>query len=144
MRTSLPDTTPCVGPLGSVMVPVTSKLPEYRDPVCLIVISIAPLPRLGLLATHVPTHLPVTSTVGAVVAGPTPPAHPPAASTTRTTMTAERLFMTDLLFLDLRSSRSALSGISLLAACLTACDDPVALLGLLAAPLPQRAAPEPF
>src|SRR6266511_969152 len=96
MRTSLPDTTPCVGPLGSVMVPVTSKLPEYRDPVCLIVISIAPLPRLGLLAAHVPTHLPVTSTVGATVAGPTPPAHPAPASTTRTIIITTGFFMADL------------------------------------------------
>ena len=37
-----------------------------------------------------------------------------------------------------------MSRISLLAACFTACDDPVALLGILAAPLPERAAPEPF
>jgi hypothetical protein len=42
-------------------------------------------------------EFPVTSTVGAMVAGLPPPAHPAAATTTRAMMTAGTLFMADLL-----------------------------------------------
>src|SRR5262245_57827092 len=99
-RTSLPDTTPCVYPLGSVKVPVISKLPEYSDPFCLSVISIDPPPRLALVAVHVPTHLPVTSTVGATVAGPRPPAHPAITSSVKPVITNAALFMVVLLSRD--------------------------------------------
>src|SRR5262245_7430460 len=70
-----------------------TRFPVYSDAACLTVISIAPLPRAGFVATHVPTHLPVMSTVGATVAGPTPLAQPAVASTTRTSMIHEDFFI---------------------------------------------------
>src|SRR5262245_34331218 len=57
-----------------------------------------PLPRDGFVAAHDPTHLPVMSTVGATVGGPTPPAHPPTASIASTIRAPQRIVMVSLPF----------------------------------------------
>src|SRR5215472_16177186 len=97
MRTSLPDTTPSVAPLGSMGAPVITRFPEYCDPVCLRLISTEPPPSAARVAVHVPTHFPVTSTVGATVAVPVAPAHPATMRAAKAITTGVDVFIRTLL-----------------------------------------------
>ena len=99
-RTWLPDTIPCVGPLGFVGVPAR-RLPvcsearlreRHLDRSAATPPAWYPSTAHELMATHVPAHFPVTSTVGASVAGPTPPAHPVTTSITRPSIIIENVF----------------------------------------------------